>query len=80
MQSALATFGDGVLVIECPRCWESGEARVDNLISRFGGQHKMAEVVARLRWWVPRCGAAPSMVRLKTRLHQVVHVGLGAYG
>jgi hypothetical protein len=49
-QPALATFGGGVLVIECPRYRESREARVDNLISRLGGQHKMGEVVARLRW------------------------------
>ncbi len=79
MGSHLADFAGWTLVIRCPRCRETTELRVQDLLVAHGAR-QVSEVVMRLRCSRPRCGFRPDQVALRNRLHNVILVGPGAYG
>ena len=65
-------------MIGCDKCQHQRGLRVADFLVTYNGEHRIASVVKRLK--CSTCGAAPAKVLIKSRLHDVVLVGQGAFG
>ncbi len=76
MGSRITDFVDWTLVIRCPRCRETTDIRVQELLELHGAR-KVSDVVTKLRCSRPRCGSRLDQVILRNRLHEVTLTGPG---
>lgn len=87
LQSQLADWQEAYLVLRCPRCRVERVLRVLDLCRAYGGEHRLAAVVNRLRCATPQCGSPPCYVRIEASrnprsaapVSSILLVGAGAY-
>jgi hypothetical protein len=64
MSQPLANYLGWTLIVICPACRDPKRVSMQQMLSRYAGDHKLMAIVARLRSSVPSCRQIPNFVRL----------------